>query len=205
MFIERIPEASKKAYLQKIVDQYNNKYLGWSEDEMLFLLPTNQAQFKKIQELGYDQKIADLNRRNIYFDIYQNSVDDAWHNYSNEFAFIAAFSDTAVKTTKAHVGYRDFVAKLENREALPLRLNLANTFQFIDENQQQLTFDEIPEIDNNYIKEFMLPNLRTLDKEQGTHLVEAYKIALGNKFAKKRHLIIQNLQKQQDDLGLENC
>ena len=195
MFIEKIPEESKKAYIQKIVDRYNANSLGGPKDEnhndYLSLVKATEWSGDIIKQRGLDQKIEALKERNVYFAIYQNFVKNGWSASSREFAVIAAFGDASVKTFKTCVGNQNYLAN-----------NLENTFEFLHKHREQVFAENPLATDDTYIKEFMLPNLQALDEKQGTHLVADYKAALTEKFQKKQHFIIQKLQERQADLGL---
>lgn len=188
MFIEKISEDAKQAYIQKIVDRYN----GNPNSNTLSLVKGTEwtAQFNK--QRGYDEKIADLKDRNVHFGIYQNFTQDVWGRHSHEFAVITAFGDASVKTFKTAVGNDAYLSS-----------NVANTLDFINQHQEQILAENPLATDQNYIKEFMLPNLAAIDEAQGTHLVADYKTALAEKFEKKKRLVIQNLEKRKADLGLE--
>ena len=190
MFIEKISDANKKAYIQKIIDQEN---VDVNEQDNLFLRPVtvNEWERKTMSKPAYQRKIADLKKRNIYFEIYENFAEDVFTRYQHQYAYIVAFDDTAVKTFKAEVNNRNYSRG---------KFHLTNTFDFIDQHQAQIERKNPLATDAAYVKEFMLPNLQKIDAEQGTHLVADYKAAIANQFAKKRHLVLEKLQKQQDDL-----
>ena len=190
MFIEKISDEAKMAYIQKLVDKENVDVVA----ESLFRpVKCKDWEAAEIKKRGYDKKIADLQKRNVYFDFYERSIQypDGLHTY--QYAFAATFGDTSVKTFKGAV---DEVIN-------PLYENIDIVFRHINNHERKFKITDPLEVNNAYVKEFMLPNLQALDEKQNTHLVADYKEALNNQFAKKKHLAIQNIQKQQDDLGLE--
>ena len=202
MFIEKISDEAKLAYIQKLVDKENTTSYGAlrseTDDNFLRLAKVDEYYLALLKKSGVDldKMMAELKQRNIFFKIYQNFSEDMLHRYSHQYAFIAAFGDTTVKTFKANVGMRAYIHD-----------SISNTLEFLDQHQQEILAENSLAINNSYIKEFMLPNLQALDEQQNTHLVADYKAALARKFAKKKHLAIQNvkkhLQEQQEDLGLE--
>ena len=190
MFIEKISDEAKLAYIQKIVDKKNVNVVA---ESLLRHVEPNGREAAEIKQLGYAQQIADLKKRNVYFEIYEKAFQRLNGRDIYQHVFAATFGDTAVKTFKGVV----------NEGRNPLSENIAIVLDYIDNHAGKFKIADPLEIDNAYVKEFMLPNLQAIDKAQNTHLVADYKEAINNQFAKKKHLAIQNIQKQQDDLGLE--
>ena len=186
MFIEKIPNAVKQAYIQKIVDGYN------AAGADLQVMHGTQWSGEILHQAGYDQKVAELNQRNVFFGIYQTMVKEGWNCRSQEFAVVAALSDTAVKTFKINVGTQNYLAA-----------NYANTLEFIHKHRDQIFTTNPLATNHTYIKEFMLPNLAAIDQAENTHLVADYKVALSQNFKKKQRLIAENFRRQKADLGLE--
>ena len=194
MFIEKIPAESKKAYIQKLVDRYNTDARGLPKNDhsVLSLVKGTEWSGDILKQRGLDQRIAELEQRNVYFRIYQNYDRDGWKCTSHEYAVIAAFGDASVKTYKTSVGSQCYLAN-----------NIENTLEFLYKNREHVFAENPLATNDTYIKEFMLPNLQAIDEQQGTHLVEDYKNALAEKFVKKQQFIMENLQKRQMNLGLE--
>lgn len=191
MFIEKISEANKKAYIQKLVDRYNlNK--DAKDADFLRMFQGNPWSSDILKQRGYDRKLQELNARNVYFGIYQNFDSHGWNRTSHEYAVIAAFGDASVKTYKVSVGMQDYLAT-----------NYENTFEFLRKYEQQIFAENPLAIDNTYIKEFMLPNLKEIDATQGTHLVADYQAAVDERFKKKERLLIKSLKKQRADVDAE--
>lgn len=201
MFIEKIPIENKMAYLQKIVDQFNTNY-SIRDNEYLRPLDYSDHAIEIMKQNGAQEKIADLIKRNIFCGVYENYMQHGLSLYAYQYAMIVAFGDTSVKTTKAPLGRRpvgkSYYGVLSDDDYV--LMDMTKAFDYLDKHQAELEHQNPLVTNAAYIKEFMLPNLRTIDEEQCTHLVADYKVAVANKFEKKKHLILQNLQKQQDDL-----
>lgn len=206
MFIEHIPEFDTQEYIQKLVDsRYNLNKNPKDADFLHPVSPWNMWPHDSSKQKTYFYELLKLNRRNVHFKLYQ-SYDSHPENRtanptSHEYAIIAAFGDTAVKTYKVNVGQYSILDTCVER-----------TFDFIHQHEQEIFAERPLEIDDNYIKQFMLPNLQEHDSAFRTHLVADYQEAINNqraKLAKKKHLAIQgikniqNIEKQQEDLGLE--
>ena len=204
MFIEKISEFDKQDYIQKLVDRRYN--LNKDPKDADFLHPIGQWNMwpgDALKQETYFYKLLKLNRRNVHFGIYQtfdkNPENRTANPTSHEYAIIAAFGDTAVKTYKVNVGQYSI-----------LDTCVEKTFDFLRQHEQEIFAERPLVIDNKYIKEFMLPNLKEVESTWApysfSHLVADYQEAINNQFAKKKHLAIQNIQsiqKQQEDLGLE--
>ena len=201
MFIEKIPLESKVAYLEKVVNQFNANYSA-SDNEYLRPLDYSDHALEIMKQNGALEKTADLIKRNIFCTVYENFMQHGLSLYAYQFAMVVAFGDTSVKTIKAPLGRRPtgkspFGVLSDDDYVL---MDMAKAFDFIDKHQAELEYQNPLATNAAYVNEFMVPNLRAIDEKQGTHLVADYKVVLANKFAKKKHLVLQNLQKQQDDL-----
>ena len=202
MFIEKISIKSKIAYFKKVIDQLNANQNS-NDNEFLRPVEYSDRALEIMTEVGAPEKIADLMKKNIFFSVYENySQHHSGSLYTNQFAMIVAFDDTTVKTIKAPTGRRlagkSYCDVLSNDDYQ--LMDVTRAFDFIDKHQAELTKHNPLATNVTYINEFMVPNLRAIDQAQGTHLVADYQAALANKFEKKKHLVLQNLQKQQDAL-----
>ena len=201
MFIEKIPVESKVAYLEKVVEQFNANYSA-SDNEYLRPLDYSNHAIEIMKQNGALEKTADLVKKNIFCGVYENFMQHGLSLYTYQFAIIVAFGDTSVKTIKAPLGRRPAgkspFGVLSDDDYV--HMDMTKAFDYLDKHQAELEHQSPLATNAAYVNEFMVPNLRAIDKKQGTHLVADYKVALANKFEKKKHLVLQNLQKQQDAL-----
>ncbi len=195
MYIEKISDDNKKRYIQAIVDKLNTNPFGFIKDEnddsFLHLKKPDDRDIAYLKSRGFLDKISSLQNENIFFEIYENHSEDFCHRYSHQYAFIVIFSDTSVKFFKANVGCRDYY-----------NTNIENVFEFLAEHKKQIDYTNPLATNSKYIKEFMLPHLNTIDKNNGTNLVGEYKEMLSQKFERKEQLVAQKFQSQKSDLGI---
>ena len=187
MFIEKISDEAKQAYIRKIVDQNNASVKNGEGLLCPVELPWGTAEMKK---LGHDHRIAYLGERNIFFGIYETHAPRLAEQDTARYAFVTKFADTQAKTSIYSLN-----------PAVSLYENITDIWQML--NRYELNSDSTNslEVDNAYVKEFVLPNLRAIDEKRETHFAEDYKVALANKLARKQHLATQ---KQQDDLFVDD-
>lgn len=201
MFIEKIPVESKVAYLQKVVEQFNANY-SVRDNEYLRPLDYSDHAIEIMKQNGAQEKIADLIKRNIFCGVYENYMQHGLTLYAYQYAMIVAFGDTSAKTIKAPLGRRtvgkSYYGVLSDDDYV--LMDMTKAFAYLDKHQAELESQNPLATNAVYVNQFMVPNLRAIDEKQGTHLAADYKVALANKFAGKKHLVLQNLQKHQDSL-----
>ena len=207
MFIEKIPVESKVAYLKKVVDDKFN--INKDSNDQAYLRPAQVSDHVMdiLNQNRVPEIINELVKKNIFFGLYENYSELMWGSkYKNQFAVVAAFGDTTIKVGKARLGDRCMgrlpVGYLsEDEDTL---LNIISAFEIVYKYQAELN-NHASVVNANYVNEFMLPNLRALDKKQGTHLVADYKAALNNLlFAKKKHLALPNIFTKKKHLAIPN-
>ena len=206
MFIEKIPFESKIAYLKKVVDDKFN--VNKDSNDQAYLRPAQVSDHVMdiMNQNGAPEIIDELVKKNIFLGLYENYSELIWGSkYKNQFAVVAAFGDATIKIGKARLGDRrtDRLPVGYLSEDEDTLLNLISAFEIVDKYQAELNH-HASVINANYVNDFMLPNLRALDKKQGTHLVADYKAALNSLFAKKKHLALPNFFTKKKHLAIPN-
>ena len=212
MFIEKIPKEAKKRYIQEYVDNLNRKRFGHTEkefdeaeklstkmglggvyipDELYRKMPVEKSTIKDMKANGILKKIDELTKKNIFVKLYYSLGEDIDHCYSYQHAVIAVFGDTSVKVFKVDVGCRSYYD-----------WSMRSALGFIEKNKEKMSITNNLATDQDYIKNFMLPELSKIDEQKGTNLTEKYKNVISQIIEQKRELVNNKFDATRTDLGL---
>ena len=201
MFIEKISNNNKFAYLKTLVDRTNSEQGHGYNDQLLRTVVYDPQNFIQLKPFGMVNRVKDLNKRNIYLGIYENYFRAGLDTYYDQNALIVAFGDTDMQKFKLKLAPKQLhkpgaESPLLGDKYLCLKLELI--FHFIEQNQARLNHKKVSESNARYMHEFILPNLQSIDRVHGTQLYADCTLMMADQIKKKSRLVISDLQKQID-------
>lgn len=184
MFVELIEKEKKEEFIKNYVLELNKKkHPYWElENELESRFDDTYKLDIPRQESELTKYFSNLEEENIFVKFYYYIDRDMCHNYSNNRALIFSFGDTFIKIFDKKVGSSDHFS-----------LYARKCKDFIEENKQKIIINNPLSIKDNYVKDFIIPNISQNEKEE-------YKNYLNGILKKREEFIQDKIKKERKGL-----